>query len=72
MKRAEGGVPQGALVEAVARVDGEEIYRGNYTVDDNGLCIIKFVLPNTISTGEGTLNCTITDGGEWISRSNCI
>ena len=27
--RAEGGVPENAAIEAIARIDGSEIYRGN-------------------------------------------
>ncbi len=63
VKRAEGGVPQGAKVTVVARIDGVEVDGGTATVDDKGLCTISFDLPHQIERGEGTLSLVIADGG---------
>ncbi len=61
--RAEGGVPVGAKVTAIARVDGTEIFRGPTEVDALGACQITFRLPSDISRGEGTLALMIDDSG---------
>ncbi|RTL37693.1 MAG: A-macroglobulin complement component [Candidatus Melainabacteria bacterium] len=63
VKRAEGGVPQGAKVNVTARVDGIEIDGGTATVDEKGLCTVSFDLPRQIPRGEGTLALVIADGG---------
>lgn len=63
VKRAEGGVPQGAKVTVQARIDGVEVDGGTGTVDDNGLCTVSFDLPHQIERGEGTLSLVIADGG---------
>lgn len=63
VKRAEGGIPTGAKVTAVARVDEKEVARVATTVDAAGRCSVSFPLPKTIERGEGTLAFTIEDGG---------
>lgn len=63
VKRAEGGIPTGAKVTAVARVDEKEVARVSTTVDASGRCSVSFPLPKTIERGEGTLAFTIEDGG---------
>ncbi len=63
VKRAEGGIPTGAKVTAVARVDEKEVARVATTVDASGRCSVSFPLPKTIERGEGTLAFTIEDGG---------
>lgn len=63
VKRAEGGVPEGAKVTVTARVDGIEVQGGTAKVDENGLCSVSFDLPREIPRGEGTLALTIEDGG---------
>jgi len=62
-KRAEGGVPAGAKVTAIARVDGAEAARVAAKVDDKGLCTVSFELPKSIARGEGSLAFAIEDGG---------
>ncbi len=61
--RAEGGVPAGAAVTVIARVDGAEVHRGRTTVDEQGRCVAKFPLPDQIARGEGVLSLVIEDGG---------
>jgi len=61
--RAEGGAPAGAKVTVIARVDGQEAFRGPATVDDKGQCNARFTLPKEIRRGEGTLAMVIEDGG---------
>ena len=61
--RAEGGVPEGAGVEAIARVDGAEVARVPGRVDAAGLCAVRFSLPKEIARGEGSLAFVIEDGG---------
>ncbi|MBL8955385.1 MAG: A-macroglobulin complement component [Myxococcaceae bacterium] len=62
-KRAEGGVPAGAKVTAIARVDGAEAARITAKVDAAGLCTVSFDLPKNIARGEGSLAFAIEDGG---------
>lgn len=63
VKRAEGGVPEGAKVSVIASVDGIEITGASAKVDSQGLCSVAFQLPNDIPRGEGTLSLVIEDGG---------
>lgn len=61
--RAEGGFPSGAKVTAIARVDGEEVFRGPTEIDSRGTCQVLFRLPAEIERGEGTLALVIDDSG---------
>ncbi len=61
--RAEGGIPAGAEVVAIARVDGEEILREDLELDSKGRCGVVFELLDEIAKGEGTLAFSIRDGG---------
>ncbi|PID44718.1 MAG: A-macroglobulin complement component [Proteobacteria bacterium] len=71
--RAEGGVPDGAKVTAVARVDGVEVYRKTgLTISDTGETSTAFTLPGTIATGDGTLSFIIEDGGVIETASKTI
>ncbi|WP_342376849.1 MG2 domain-containing protein [Myxococcus stipitatus] len=63
VKRAEGGVPEGAKVSANALVDGATVAQVSCVVDAQGLCPVRFTLPARIERGEGTLAFTIQDGG---------
>lgn len=63
VKRAEGGVPEGARVSVNAVVDGMQISAPPGKVDANGLCSVNFDLPAEIARGEGTLALVIEDGG---------
>ncbi len=61
--RAEGGVPAGAKVTAIATVDGAEIHRAPLTLDAEGGLTVKFTLPKKIEDGRGTLVLVVEDGG---------
>ena len=63
VKRAEGGVPAGAPVTLVGRVDGSEVFRGRTTVSPEGRAVARFDLPGSIERGEGSLAFVIEDGG---------
>jgi alpha-2-macroglobulin-like protein len=63
VKRAEGGVPEGAKVTATALVDGVSVAQVPGTVNAQGLCTVRFTLPKAIERGEGTLAFAIEDGG---------
>jgi hypothetical protein len=63
VRRAEGGVPEGARVNATALVDGATVAQVPCTVDGKGRCTVRFPLPAAIERGEGTLAFTIEDGG---------
>ena len=64
VKRAEGGVPVGAEVTAVATLDGEEIHRSIVSLDAGGNCEVRFDLPYTVrGEGEGALTMSVRDGG---------
>ena len=63
VERAEGGIPDGAKVTPIARVDGAEVFRGKAAVDAKGNCTVRFKLPPEIERGEGTLALVIEDGG---------
>lgn len=70
--RAEGGAPEGAKVNVIARVDGMEINGATGKVDANGLCTVSFDLPHEIPRGEGTLALVIEDGGVVETASKTI
>ncbi len=71
-ERAEGGVPSGAPVTVIARVDGMEAYRGATQVDPEGNATARFDLPPQIARGEGTLALVIEDGGVVETASKTI
>ena len=71
-ERAEGGIPAGAQVTIVARVDNTEVHRSVSHVDDSGNCMARFDLPNAIERGEGTLAMIIEDGGVIETASKTI
>ncbi len=60
--RAEGGKPAGARVLASARVDAEEVWKGETVIDSSGNASAAFKLPASMSRGDGTLALTILDG----------
>src|SRR5262245_24850811 len=70
--RAEGGVPAGAKVTIIARVDGAEAFRGDSKVDNGGHCVARFALPAAIARGEGSLAMVIEDGGVVETASKTI
>lgn len=72
VKRAEGGIPEGAQVTVNALVDGKQITGVPGKVDAKGLCTVTFNLPRVISRGDGTLSLTIQDGGVIESASKTI
>ncbi len=63
VERAEGGVPKGAKVTAIARVDGAQVHQSSTTLDAKGDCSVSFALPKAIERGDGTLAMVIEDGG---------
>jgi len=64
IERAEGGVPKGARISAIARVDGIEVYRGpTQTMTDSGQIDTEFNLPDQMESGIGSLSFVIEDGG---------
>ncbi len=71
-ERAEGGIPAGAPVTVIARVDGAEVFRGSAQVDENGDATARFELPAEIARGEGTLALVIEDGGVVETASKTI
>jgi len=70
--RAEGGVPEGATVTAIARVDGVEVARVPINMSQKGTAEARFELPNTIERGEGSLAFVIEDGGVVETASKTI
>ena len=63
VKRAEGGIPEGARVTATAVVDGATAAQVTGKVNEKGLCTVSFKLPGRIARGEGSLAFAIEDGG---------
>jgi hypothetical protein len=72
VERAEGGIPEGATVAVIARVDGKEVFHGPAVVDSSGKCVARFELPKKIERGEGTLAMVIQDGGVVETASKTI
>jgi uncharacterized protein YfaS (alpha-2-macroglobulin family) len=72
VERAEGGIPENATVTVTARIDGEEVFRGQAAVDNQGNCTTRFQLPETIRRGEGVLSMAIQDGGVVETASKTI
>jgi len=70
--RAEGGIPEGAKVTAIARVDGEEVARVATMVRETGVAEARFELPGKIERGEGSLTFVIEDGGVVESASKTL
>jgi uncharacterized protein YfaS (alpha-2-macroglobulin family) len=70
--RAEGGIPAGARVSVTARIDGDETWKGETTIDASGNASASFKLPSTIARGEGTLAMVIQDGGTVETASKTI
>ncbi len=62
-ERAEGGIPDGAKISVIARVDSAEAYTGSAALDGQGNASVRFKLPAQIARGEGTLVFVIEDGG---------
>ncbi|MFK7996493.1 MAG: MG2 domain-containing protein [Granulosicoccus sp.] len=64
IERAEGGIPLRASVTAIARLDGQEIYRSKgLKITQAGFVNTAFSLPEDIVRGEGSLSFVIEDGG---------
>jgi len=62
--RAEGGVPEGAKITVLARVDGTEVFnKSGYVISADGTFSTEFNLPQKISVGDGSLSFIIEDGG---------
>ncbi|MBQ4479936.1 MAG: hypothetical protein II943_04780 [Victivallales bacterium] len=61
-ERAEGGFPENAVVEATALVDGEKVFSDSVSAV-NGMAKVKFMLPEKLAEGDGTLAFIIQDGG---------
>lgn len=70
--RAEGGIPEGATITAIARVDGAEVARVVMTMPSTGVAEARFDLPAEIERGEGTLAFVIEDGGVVETASKTI
>ena len=71
--RAEGGVPEGARLTAIARVDGREAAKiENLSLDAEGNGRATFTLPASIDRGEGSLAFVIEDGGQVETASKTI
>ena len=63
LERAEGGIPTGAEVTAMAMVDGAVVYESEPLPLDGGTARAEFALPKEIAEGDGMLAFTIRDGG---------
>jgi len=70
--RSEGGIPTGAKVTAIARVDGVEVFRGPAAMSADGVVAAAYDLPKSIAVGEGTHTFVIEDGGVLESFSKTI
>jgi uncharacterized protein YfaS (alpha-2-macroglobulin family) len=70
--RAEGGIPAGAKVSVIARVDEAEVWRGATVVDAAGNASASFKLPAVIARGDGTIAMIIEDGGAVETASKTI
>jgi len=63
VNRAEGGIPSGAKVSVIARIDEEDVWKGETVVDAAGNASASFRLPLKISRGNGLIAMIIQDGG---------
>jgi MG2 domain len=63
VNRAEGGIPSGAKVSVIARVDEVDVWRGETVVDGSGNASVSFKLPSTIARGNGAIAMIVQDGG---------
>ncbi|MFT7561876.1 MAG: hypothetical protein ACI93R_003808 [Flavobacteriales bacterium] len=73
IERVEGGIPLGAKVNIIARVDGKEVFnKANVRVDKSGVISTEFALPASMDMGEGSLAFIIEDGGVVETASQII
>jgi hypothetical protein len=61
--RVEGGVPEGARIQAVLTVDGKEVSKQHFTLARDGALTVPFTLPDRIDAGRGQIALTLKDGG---------
>jgi len=71
-ERAEGGIPEGAIVRVLPNVDGVQLQAEAAKIDGAGNCTVSFDLPKNIERGEGTLALAIQDGGVVESATKTI
>lgn len=70
--RAEGGASAGASVKASVSLDGIQVEVGPLVLDQTGKGLIKFIIPEEIQEGEGTLTAVVQDGGVLESKGKSI
>ncbi len=72
-ERAEGGVPKGAKITVIARVDGKEVFKKEgLTITEHGNLSTEFTLPKNITVGDGSIAFVIEDGGVVETASKTI
>lgn len=72
IERAEGGLPENAVVTASAVLDGELLLDGQEVPFEDGIARVRFALPKEIEVGDGTLSFAIEDGGVIESAAKTI
>lgn len=72
IQRADGSIPSGARMVAIARLDGQEIHREELSFPRDGFTKLSFELPTTIRRGEGTLFISLLDGAKDSSHGKSI
>lgn len=63
VSRAEGGIPEKAVITAIARIEGEEVWRGPCAIDAKGKALASFTLPAELKGSDANLVFVIEDGG---------
>jgi hypothetical protein len=61
--RIEGGVPEGATVDAILTVDGRECSRTTHALPATGLLAVPFEIPSGPMGGSANLALLVRDGG---------
>ena len=71
IKRPTGEPLANKALEAVIRLDGNELPRVRFTTNADGGALVKFTLPANIERGDGLLTVLVEDGGvtESVSKS---
>jgi len=62
VKRTEGGYPSFADFKATAFIGGVNIFQENSALDEFGLGVVQFTIPQEIDSDEGVLMVTVGDG----------
>ena len=63
VERVEGGIPAGAAVRGALVLDGVEVWNEVGSLDERGVAVFRFQIPEEVERGEARFAARVTDGG---------